>query len=68
MQYKFNVECYNMMNCFCLITTGTKPKATELRDVRLSASSNIINTTNEGKKNGSYDRVLANRKARTIFK
>ncbi len=55
------------MNCFCLITTGVKPKAKELRDVRLSASSNIINTTNEGKKNGSYDRVLAKRKARTIF-
>ena len=56
------------MNCFCLITTGTKPKAKELRDVRLSASSNTINTTNEGKKNGSYSRVLAKRKARTIFK
>jgi hypothetical protein len=59
---------YYIMNCFCLITTGVKPKAKELRDVRLSASSNTINTTNEGKKNGSYSRVIANRKARTIFK
>ena len=34
------------MNCFCLITSGVKPKAKELRDVRLSASSNTINNTN----------------------
>jgi hypothetical protein len=56
------------MNCFCLTTTGIKPKQKELRNIRLSASSNIICTTNEGKKNGDYSRVLAKRKALTIFK
>jgi hypothetical protein len=59
---------YYIMNCFCLITTGIKPKLKELREVRLSASSNTINNTNEGKKNASYDRFLAKRKAQTIFK
>jgi hypothetical protein len=56
------------MNCFCLITTGIKPKPKELRDVRLSASTNRINNTNEGRKNATYDRFLAKRKAQTIFK
>ena len=56
------------MNCFCLITTGVKPKLKELRDVRLSASTNTINNTHEGRKNGSYERFLAKRKAQTIFK
>jgi len=56
------------MNCFCLITIGVKPKLKELRNVRLSASTNTINTKNEGKKNASYDRFLAKRKAQTIFK
>ena len=56
------------MNCFCLITTGIKPKLKEFREVRLSASTNTINNTNEGRKNASYDRFLAKRKAQTIFK
>ncbi len=56
------------MNCFCLTTTGIKPKPKELREVRLSASSNIICNKNEGKKYGDYSRVLAKRKALTIFK
>ena len=64
---RFNVECYNIMKCFCLII-GIKPKPKELREVRLSACSNIICNKNEGIKHGDYSRVLAKRKACIIIK
>ena len=47
---------------YCFISKTIKIPMNELRLDVITSFSNTINKTNEGKKHGSYDRVLLNRK------
>ena len=47
---------------YCFISKTKKIPKNEIRLDVITAFSNTINKTNEGKKHGSYDRVLLNRK------
>jgi hypothetical protein len=47
---------------YCFISKTKKIPKNELRLDVITSFSNTINKTNEGKKHGSYDRVLLKRK------
>lgn len=53
---------------YCFISKTKKIPKNELRLDVITSFSNTINKTNEGKKHGSYDRVLLNRKKEQLCK
>jgi hypothetical protein len=53
---------------FCFISKTKKIPKNEIRQEVITAYSNTINVRNEGKKHGSYDRVLLKRKKNNLCK
>jgi hypothetical protein len=53
---------------YCFTSKTKKIPKNEIRLDVITSFSNIINKTNEGKKHGSYDRVLLNRKKEQLCK
>jgi hypothetical protein len=53
---------------FCFISKTKKIPKNEIRQEVITSYSNTINLNNEGKKHGSYDRILLKRKMNNLCK